>query len=121
MLEWGTIVAHEAVYHANIALCVLCIFFGRRLGLDWVPGKAGLAMKICILGAGVVGLTSAWWLAEAGHQVIIVDRHATAGSEASAANGAQLSYSFVAPMASPAMLRKLPGMFLGGEDAIRVS
>ncbi len=78
-------------------------------------------MKICILGAGVVGLTSAWWLAEAGHQVILVDRHGTPGAEASAANGAQLSYNFVAPMASPAMLRKLPGLFLGGDDAIRVS
>jgi D-amino-acid dehydrogenase len=78
-------------------------------------------MKICVLGAGVVGLTSAWWLVEAGHQVIIVDRHATAGSEASAANGAQLSYNFVAPMASPAMLRKLPAMLFGSADAIRVS
>lgn len=78
-------------------------------------------MKICILGAGVVGLTSAWWLAEAGHRVTIVDRHLGPGAEASAANGAQLSYAFVAPMASPAMLRKLPGMLFGGEDAIRVS
>lgn len=78
-------------------------------------------MKIGVLGAGVVGLTSAWWLAEAGHQVTIVDRHLGPGAEASAANGAQLSYAFVAPMASPAMLRKLPCMLLGGEDAIRVS
>lgn len=78
-------------------------------------------MKICILGAGVVGLTSAWWLAEAGHRVVVVDRHAAAGAEASAANGAQLSYAFVAPFASPAMLRKLPGMLFGGEDAIKVS
>jgi D-amino-acid dehydrogenase len=78
-------------------------------------------MKIGVLGAGVVGLTSAWWLAEAGHQVTIVDRHLGPGAEASAANGAQLSYAFVAPMASPAMLRKLPFMLLGGEDAIRVS
>ena len=78
-------------------------------------------MKIGILGAGVVGLTSAWWLAEAGHQVTIVDRHVGPGAEASAANGAQLSYAFVAPMASPAMLRKLPFMLIGGDDAIRVS
>ena len=78
-------------------------------------------MKICVLGAGVVGLTSAWWLAEAGHRVTLVDRHPDPGAEASAANGAQLSYAFVAPFASPAMLRKLPGMLLGGEDAIKVS
>jgi D-amino-acid dehydrogenase len=78
-------------------------------------------MKICILGAGVVGLTSAWALSETGHDVVLVDRHATAGAEASAANGAQLSYAFVSPLASPAMLRKLPSMFLGGDNAIRAS
>ena len=78
-------------------------------------------MKICVLGAGVVGLTSAWWLAEAGHEVVIVDRHTTPGAEASAANGAQLSYGFVAPLASPAMLRKLPSLLMAGEDSIRVS
>lgn len=78
-------------------------------------------MKICILGAGVVGLTSAWWLAEAGHQVTLVDRHLGPGAEASAANGGQLSYAFVAPFASPAMLRKLPGMLLSSANPIRVS
>ena len=78
-------------------------------------------MKIGVLGAGVVGLSSAWWLAEAGHRVVLIDRHIAPGAEASAANGAQLSYAFVAPMASPAMLRKLPFMLFGGEDAIRIS
>lgn len=78
-------------------------------------------MKICVLGAGVVGLASAWTLAEAGHDIILVDRQPIAAAEASAANGAQLSYAFVAPLASPSMLRKLPAMFFAGEDAIRVS
>ena len=62
-------------------------------------------MKICVLGAGVIGLTTAWRLAEAGHDVIIVDRHASTAKDASAANGGQLSYAFVAPLASPATLR----------------
>lgn len=78
-------------------------------------------MRICILGAGVVGLTTAWWLSEAGHDVVLMDRHAEPAAEASAANGAQLSYQFVAPMASPAMLLQLPLMLLPGENAIRVS
>lgn len=78
-------------------------------------------MKIGILGAGVVGLTSAWWLAEAGHEVVLVDRHSGPAAEASAANGGQLSYAFVAPFASPAMLRKLPGMLLSPANPIRVS
>jgi NADPH-dependent 2,4-dienoyl-CoA reductase/sulfur reductase-like enzyme len=67
-----------------------------------------LEMKICVLGAGVIGLTTAWCLAEAGHDVVIIDRHASTAKDASAANGAQLSYAFVAPLASPAALKKLP-------------
>ncbi|MCW5689882.1 MAG: FAD-dependent oxidoreductase [Pseudolabrys sp.] len=78
-------------------------------------------MKIGVLGAGVIGLTSAWWLAEAGHDVVLIDRAAGPAAEASRANGAQLSYRYVAPMASPKMLAQLPGLLLAGEDAIKVS
>jgi D-amino-acid dehydrogenase len=78
-------------------------------------------MKICVLGAGVIGLTTAWWLAEAGHDVTIIDRQEAAAAGASAANGGQLSYTFVAPLASPATLLKLPSllMFRGGPMRIR--
>src|SRR6185503_12078000 len=69
--------------------------------------KRDIEMKICVLGAGVIGLTTAWRLAEAGHDVIVVDRNVTTGADASAANGGQLSYAFVAPLASPALLMKL--------------
>lgn len=78
-------------------------------------------MKIGVLGAGVVGLSTAWWLTEAGHDVVLIDRAAGPAAGASGANGAQLSYSYVAPMASPKMLGQLPGLLLPGEDAIRVS
>ncbi|MCW5691709.1 MAG: FAD-dependent oxidoreductase [Pseudolabrys sp.] len=78
-------------------------------------------MKIGVLGAGVVGLTSAWWLSEAGHDVVLIDHAAGPAAEASRANGAQLSYRYVAPMASPKMLGQLPGLLLPGEDAIKVS
>lgn len=78
-------------------------------------------MKIGVLGAGVVGLTTAWWLTEAGHDVVLIDRAAGPAAGASGANGAQLSYRYVAPMASPKMLRQLPGLLLSGEDAIKVS
>ncbi|WP_065753559.1 D-amino acid dehydrogenase [Bradyrhizobium paxllaeri] len=77
-------------------------------------------MKICILGAGVIGLTTAWCLAEAGHDVVIVDRHASTAKDASAANGAQLSYAFVAPLASPATLKKLPSLLLSPESPMRI-
>ncbi|MGY2903785.1 D-amino acid dehydrogenase [Bradyrhizobium sp. URHC0002] len=77
-------------------------------------------MKICVLGAGVIGLTTAWCLAEAGHDVIIVDRHASTAKDASAANGGQLSYAFVAPLASPATLKKLPSLLLSPESPMRI-
>ena len=58
-------------------------------------------MHICILGAGVIGVTSAYWLLDAGHQITLVDALPQAGSGASLGNGAQLSYSYVAPLADP--------------------
>src|SRR5438552_2665582 len=82
--------------------------------------KQRAAMKICVLGAGVIGLTTAWRLAEAGHNVIVVDRHASTGADASAANGGQLSYAFVAPLASPAMLLKLPSLLMSRGSPIRI-
>ena len=77
-------------------------------------------MKICVLGAGVIGLTTAWWLAEAGHDVVIVDRHDSTGADASAANGGQLSYAFVAPLASPAILLKLPSLLMSRGGPMRI-
>jgi D-amino-acid dehydrogenase len=78
-------------------------------------------MKICVLGAGVIGLTTAWCLAEAGHDVIIIDRHAATAKDASAANGGQLSYAFVTPLASPATLLKLPSLLLSPDSPMRIS
>ena len=77
-------------------------------------------MKICVLGAGVIGLTTAWRLAEAGHDVIIVDRNLSTGADASAANGGQLSYAFVAPLASPALLLKLPSLLMSKGSPVRI-
>jgi D-amino-acid dehydrogenase len=77
-------------------------------------------MKICVLGAGVIGLTTAWYLSEAGHDVTIVDRHTATGADASAANGGQLSYAFVTPLASPATLLKLPSLLIEKGSPIRL-
>jgi D-amino-acid dehydrogenase len=77
-------------------------------------------VNICILGAGVIGLTTAWRLSQAGHRVTLVDRNPAAGAETSFGNGAQLSYAFVAPLASPGTLRKLLPMLLTNDAAIRL-
>lgn len=69
-----------------------------------------------IFGAGVVGVSSAWYLCKAGHQVTVVDRQPGAGLETSFANGGQISVSHAEPWSNPhAPLRALAMM--GREDA----
>jgi D-amino-acid dehydrogenase len=76
-------------------------------------------MRVCVLGAGVVGLTTAWSLAEAGCDVVVIDREQAAGLGTSRGNGAQLSYAFVAPFASPATLRHLPALLADRDGPLR--
>lgn len=57
-----------------------------------------------VLGAGVVGVSTAYYLAKAGHQVTVVDRQPGAGLETSFANGGQISAEHVEPWADPAAL-----------------
>lgn len=55
--------------------------------------------QVIVIGGGVVGLTSAWWLLEAGFRVTLLEREAAVASVASFRNGGQLSYRYVAPLA----------------------
>jgi D-amino-acid dehydrogenase len=77
-------------------------------------------MHVAVLGAGVVGVTTAHYLAEAGHDVSIIDQASGVARECSAANGAQLSYSYTEVMASPSFLLRLPGLAAGADSAIQV-
>ena len=64
-------------------------------------------MKVIVLGAGVVGVTTAWYLAKAGHEVTVVDRQPAAALETSFANAGQISPGFSAPWAEPALPLKV--------------
>lgn len=58
-------------------------------------------MKVLILGSGVIGTTSAHYLAEAGHEVTVIDRQPGPGLETSYANAGELSYGYASPWAGP--------------------
>ena len=76
-------------------------------------------MRIAILGAGVAGLTTAWYLARDGHEVAVIERNHGVALETSFANGAQLSYSYVAPLAGPGVLPKVPPWLLRRDSPLR--
>lgn len=73
-------------------------------------------MKIAVLGAGVVGVTTAWYLCARGHDVVVLDRAAAPALGTSFANGGQISVSQTGPWANP----RAPAQvlrWLGREDA----
>jgi D-amino-acid dehydrogenase len=73
-------------------------------------------LRVAVLGAGVVGVTSAWCLARAGHEVTLVDRQPEAARETSFANGGQISAGHAEPWAKPSVVPKVLH-WLGREDA----
>ncbi|WLI89873.1 D-amino acid dehydrogenase [Massilia sp. R2A-15] len=63
-------------------------------------------MKIIVLGSGVIGTTSAYYLAKAGHEVTVIDRQPAAGLETSFANAGEVSPGYAAPWAGPGVPAK---------------
>ena len=74
---------------------------------------------VAVLGAGIIGITTAYYLNKAGHRVTVVERNAQAGLETSYANGGQLSYSYVAPLAGPGVVPKIPPWLLRADSPLR--
>jgi D-amino-acid dehydrogenase len=63
-------------------------------------------VKIIVLGSGVIGTTSAYYLAKAGHEVTVIDRQPQAGLETSFANAGEVSPGYAAPWAGPGVPMK---------------
>ncbi len=61
-------------------------------------------MKVIVLGAGVIGVTTAYFLARAGHEVVVLEKNSASALGCSYANGGQLSYSHIEPWASKSSL-----------------
>ncbi|GAB1393513.1 D-amino acid dehydrogenase [Rhodocyclaceae bacterium] len=73
-------------------------------------------MRILVLGAGLIGVSSAWFLAEDGHEVLVVERQPGPARETSFANGGQISTSHAEPWANPGVPLKVL-KWLGREDS----
>ena len=73
-------------------------------------------MHVVVLGSGIIGTASAWYLSQAGHQVTVLDRQLAPALETSFANGCQISVSYSEPWANPSAPLKLL-KWLGREDA----
>lgn len=70
-------------------------------------------MNIIILGAGVIGVTSAWYLAKAGHKVTVIDRQPGAALETSFANAGEVSPGYSSPWAAPGIpMKAVKWMFM---------
>ena len=63
-------------------------------------------MKVAVLGAGVVGVTSAYYLAKAGHSVTVIDRRPGPALETSFANAGEVSFGYCSPWAAPGIPMK---------------
>ena len=75
---------------------------------------------VCVVGAGVIGVTSAWALAEAGWRVQLIDRTGATALGTSYCNGGQLSYRYVSPLADAGVPLKALKWLLQPDGPLRV-
>ena len=70
-------------------------------------------MRVVVLGAGVVGVASAYYLAEAGHEVVLIDRQPGPALETSFANAGEISPGYASPWAAPGIpLKAMRWLFM---------
>lgn len=78
-------------------------------------------MHVIVLGAGVIGVTTAYYLVQQGCDVTVIDRGHDVACGASHANGGQLSYGFTDSLARPSFVSRLPAIVAGRDFGARVS
>lgn len=82
--------------------------------------ETAMAQRVCIIGAGVVGLATAQALVLEGFDVTVLEARDAAGLETSFANGGQLSYRYVAPLADAGVPQQALGWLLRGDSPLRL-
>lgn len=75
-------------------------------------------MQVAVIGGGVIGVCTAYFLAAAGHEVAVIERHGNVAEQASFGNAGVIAPSHVAPWAAPGMPRKILSSLFKSESAI---
>ncbi|MBF8673843.1 D-amino acid dehydrogenase [Pseudomonas fulva] len=76
--------------------------------------------QVTVIGGGVIGLATAYALVQEGHCVELIEAHDTLGAATSFANGGQLSYRYVAPLADAGVPWQALGWLLQGDSPLRL-
>jgi D-amino-acid dehydrogenase len=74
--------------------------------------------QVAVIGGGVIGVCTAYFLAEAGHEVVVVERHPNVAQEASYANGGVVAPGYITPWAAPGMPKKILSQLLRSEAPV---
>jgi D-amino-acid dehydrogenase len=78
-------------------------------------------MRVAVIGAGIVGVTTAQALQEDGHEVTVFERQGSVATESSFANAGWLAPGYVTPWAAPGALRKVVGQWFERDAAVRLA
>lgn len=78
-------------------------------------------MKVAVIGAGIIGITTAYELAVDGHEVTVFERRSAAAEETSFANAGVVAPGSVTPWAAPGMPGKVLGNLLSRHAAVKIS
>lgn len=78
-------------------------------------------MRVAVIGAGIIGITTAWELAQDGHEVTVFERRGAVAEESSFANAGVVAPGYVTPWAAPGMPGKVLGHLLGQHAPVRLS
>src|SRR5205814_9913759 len=78
-------------------------------------------MRVAVVGAGIVGVTTAYELAVDGHEVTVFERQASVAAETSFANAGVIAPGYVTPWAAPGMPTKVLRQMFGQHAAVRLA
>lgn len=87
---------------------------------DARPPRKDQFGHVTIIGAGIIGLTTAAALLNSGRTVTVLDAAQAVGTQTSFGNGCQLSYSYVAPLAQPSLIAELPELLFSRNAPLRI-